>query len=74
MKKTQFLHFICIFVGIILRDESRVKNPSPPPKKWAVLSLHAAIFTLPPSHSPWGMERNEEREKEEVVVSTRCHP
>jgi hypothetical protein len=44
-----------------------VKNP-PPPKKWAALPLHTAIFTLPPSHSPWGMKRNVEKEKEEVLV------
>jgi hypothetical protein len=40
----------------------------PPQKKWAALPLHAAIFTLPSSHSPWAMKRNVEREKEEVLV------
>jgi hypothetical protein len=41
---------------------------TPHPPNGQYFPLHAAIFTLPSSHSPWGMKRNVEREKEEVLV------
>ena len=47
-------------------------TPLPPfapahPPNGQYFPLHAAIFTLPSSHSPWGMKRNVEREKEGSV-------
>jgi hypothetical protein len=50
-------------------SKRRESCEEPPPKKKNGQHFPCTQqFLLPPSHSPWGMKRNVEREKEEVLV------